>query len=228
MGNSGRGSWWEIMTLLTPRPSWSRLGLRQLCTFSFCNCTARQNTALWAKGKGKAARRQATAQPADTAAQLVVPVSKAQPQRRRVWGLSGVSSKESASPEELPPVPEDDSDADHQTVVSAIKEEADLQEDAALADSLNTALPLQRHQDEGDVAATQEDVEEEEGEEEEKEGEKEEEEGEDEKEGSGPHQARGAPPPVGGEGFSGVLRGCLGAQARDRRQLHIQGLRCVW
>ena len=52
---------------------------------------------------------------------------RTQPQKRRARGLSGVSSTESASPAELPPVPHSHDDADRQTD-PAVNDEARLQE----------------------------------------------------------------------------------------------------
>ena len=80
-----------------------------------------------------------------------------------------MSSTESASPTEFPGPTVFDTDVDRQADSTVKQEEADLQEDLALADSLNTALPG-RHEDDEEVAATQQDGEEDavdEGEEEE-------------------------------------------------------------
>ena len=96
-----------------------------------------------------------------------------------------------------------------------VKTEADLQEDAALADSLNTALPG-RHEDDREVDATQEDEEEDE----EDEGEEEEQQDDDEEE-VAPRQAQVAPPPQVGVVEQGdVISQCLASQARARRQVY--------
>ena len=136
------------------------------------------------------------------------------PQRRRIRGISGVSSTESASPADFPGAPVLDTDTDRQAD-SVVKDEADLEEDAALADCLNTALPG-RHEDDREVAATQQDEEEEN----EDEGEEEEEE-DDEEEEVAPRQAQVAPPPQEGVVDQGsVISGCLAAQARARRSVY--------
>ena len=117
-------------------------------------------------------------------------------QRRRIRGLSGVSSTESASPTDFPGPTVFDTDVDRQADSTVKQEEADLQEDLALADSLNTALPG-RHEDDEEVAATQQDGEEDavdEGEEEE--------EMEEEEEEVATRQAQVAPPPQEGGLYS--------------------------
>ena len=141
-----------------------------------------------------AARRQASEQArGSVGAHLpAAPAPRMPPQRRRIRGLGGTSSTESASPSDFPGAPVlDDDEADRQAD-SAVKTEADLQEDAALAASLNTALPC-GHEDEGEVAATQMDEAEED---EEDEGEEEEEQQDEEE--VAPRQAQVAPPPVEG------------------------------
>ena len=136
-----------------------------------------------------AARRQASEQHSATVEGRAAeaPAPRMQPQRRRIRGLGGTSSTESASPPDFPGAPVlDDDDADRQAE-TAVKTEADLQEDAALAASLNTALPC-GHEDEGEVAATQMDEAEEEDEEE---GEEEEYQQDEEEEEVAPRQAQG-------------------------------------
>ena len=123
-----------------------------------------------------------------------------------------MSSTESASSADFPGAPVFDSETDRQAD-TVVKDEADLQEDTALADSLNTALPG-RHEDDREVAATQEDDEEDEadkGEEEEQQ--------EDEEEEVAPRQAQVAPPPQEEVvDQSEVIGQCLASQARARRR----------
>ena len=159
----------------------------------------RQAAAAKAKTAPKAgARRQASERPRGTVATSMASAAAVEepqpirPQRRRIRGISGVSSTESAdSPAAFPGAPVFDSETDRQAD-PVVKTEADLQEDAALADSLNTALPG-RHEDDREVAATQEDEEEDE----EDEGEEEEQQEDDEEE-VAPRQAQVAPPPQEG------------------------------
>ena len=135
-------------------------------------------------------------------------------QRRRIRGLSGVSSTESASPTDFPGPTVFDTDVDRQADSTVKQEEADLQEDLALADSLNTALPG-RHEDDEEVAATQQDGEDvvDEGEEEE--------EMEEEEEEVATRQAQVAPPPQEGVvDQSEVIAACLRSQARSRGQVY--------
>ena len=136
-------------------------------------------------------------------------------QRRRIRGISGVSSTESASPTDFPGPTVFDTDVDRQADSTVKQEEADLQEDLALADSLNTALPG-RHEDDEEVAATQQDGEEDavdEGEEEE--------EMEEEEEEVATRQAQVAPPPQEGVVEQGeVIAACLRSQARARGQVY--------
>ena len=163
------------------------------------------------------ARRQASEQASghveDRATEA--PAPRMQPQRRRIRRMGGTSSTESASPPDFPGAPVlDDDDADRQAE-TAVKTEADLQEDAALAASLNTALPC-GHEDEGEVAATQMDEAEEEDEEE---GEEEEYQQDQEEEEVASRQAQVAPPPQEGVVEQGdVISQCLRSQARARRQ----------
>ena len=158
----------------------------------------RQAAAAAAKQAPKAAaRRQASEQPRGTAGTSMAAAAAPQepqmirPQRRRIRGISGLSSTESASADDFPGAPLLDTDTDRQAD-SVVKDEADLEEDAALANSLNTALPG-RLEDDREVAATQEDEEEDE----EEEGEEEEQQDEDEEEvapapgAGGPSSARG-------------------------------------
>ena len=132
-----------------------------------------------------------------------------------------MSSTESASPTEFPGPTVFDTDVDRQADSTVKQEEADLQEDLALADSLNTALPG-RHEDDEEVAATQQDGEEDavdEGEEEEEM--KEEEEEEEEEEEVATRQAQVAPPPQEGVvDQSEVIAACLRSQARARGQVY--------
>ena len=179
----------------------------------------RQAAAAQAKTAPKAAaRRQASERPRGTVATSMASAAAAEepqsirPQRRRIRGISGVSSTESASsPADFPGAPVFDSETDRQAD-PVVKTEGDLQEDSALAASLNTALPG-RHEDDREVAATQEDEEEDE----EDEGEEEEDQQDDEEEEVAPRQAQVAPPPQEGVVDQGaVISGCLAAQARAR------------
>ena len=146
-------------------------------------------------------------------------------QKRRIRGISGVSSTESASSTDFPGAPVFDADTDRQAD-SVVKDEADLQEDLALADSLNTALPG-RHEDDEEIAATQQDGEEDEADEGEEEEEQEEEEEEEEEEEVAPRQAQVAPPPQEGVVDQGdVISQCLASQARARRHVY-KGVRAL-
>ena len=136
----------------------------------------RQAAAAAADTAPSTARRQAPEQPRGTVATSMASASASVVppliplQKRRIRGISGVSSTESAdSPTAFPGPTVFDTDVDRQADSVVKQEEADLQEDLALADSLNTALPG-RHEDDEEVAATQQDGEEDavgEGEEEE-------------------------------------------------------------
>ena len=183
----------------------------------------RRQAAAAASAAAPAARRQASEQPrgtvatsmASAAASVVPPLIPLQ--KRRIRGISGVSSTESASPTEFPGPTVFDTDVDRQADSTVKQEEADLQvlEDLALADSLNTALPG-RHEDDEEVPATQQDGEEDavdEGEEEE--------EMEEEEEEVATRQAQVAPPPQEGVVQQGdVISQCLRSQARARGQLY--------
>ena len=187
-------------------------------TAPFPGTERRQAAAAKAKTAPKAgARRQASERPRGTVATSMASAAAVEepqpirPQRRRIRGISGVSSTESAdSPAAFPGAPVFDSETDRQAD-PVVKTEADLQEDSALAASLNTALPG-RHEDDREVAATQEDEEEDE----EDEGEEEE-----QQEDEAPRQAQVAPPPQVGEVVQGdVISACLASQARSRRQVY--------
>ena len=181
----------------------------------------RRQAAAAASAAAPAARRQASEQPrgtvatsmASAAASVVPPLIPLQ--KRRIRGISGVSSTESASPTEFPGPTVFDTDVDRQADSTVKQEEADLQEDLALADSLNTALPG-RHEDDEEVPATQQDGEEDAVDE----GEEEEEMEEDEEE-VATRQAQVAPPPQEGVVQQGdVISQCLRSQARARGQLY--------
>ena len=175
----------------------------------------RQAAAATAETASHAARRQAPEQPRGTVATSMASASASVVppliplQRRRIRGISGVSSTESASPTDFPGPTVFDTDVDRQADSTVKQEEADLQEDLALADSLNTALPG-RHEDDEEVAATQQDGDEDvvdEGEEEE--------EMEEEEEEVATRQAQVAPPPQEGVVEQGeVIAACLRSQAR--------------
>ena len=181
----------------------------------------RQAAAAAAETAPHAARRQAPEQPRGTVATSMASASASVVppliplQKRRIRGISGVSSTESASPTEFPGPTVFDTDVDRQADSTVKQEEADLQEDLALADSLNTALPG-RHEDDEEVAATQQDGEEDavdEGEEEE--------ELEEEEEEVATRQAQVAPPPQEGVVDQGeVIAACLRSQARARGQVY--------